>query len=151
MPNFYGSVLTDMRSSLRGNANEANGKVRYRSLASAAFDAAQNDVVALALIRKDERVISGVVTTTAFGASVTMDLGTYLVGSYDPIAVGAVDTKDRFLNDTAVAAITSTAFAATLALGLGFLATVDVLLCATLEGANPASGSFGGYVLVVGD
>jgi len=50
MADRYGKLLTKLRAGRRGNPREAYGKVRAIRLDMASQDAAQNDIIALALL-----------------------------------------------------------------------------------------------------
>lgn len=102
-------------------------------------DAAQNDSIELVVIPKGSRVMGGRVAYSAFGASVTLDIGN---GS----------TEDYYLSALDVSAAGASDFANTIALkGVGSDGelSADVTLTAKLEGANPASGSLYGWVDVL--
>ena len=100
----------------------------------------QNDTIVLGFIPKGARLKEGVLKTSALGASVTIAIGS--VGARTGTAVTAA-----YLAATSVAAISSTPFFATVALGFGAVLTEDTWIVATVAGANPdVAGDISGYI-----
>lgn len=149
MANFYSDYLTKVRAGRRANPTEAYGKVRVLNFETASFNATINDTITLVLLRKGWQVLTGKVYFSAFGAGVTMDIGTYGVAS-DGISLGVVDDEDRFLVAAAVAAAGSASFPL-ISTGDMYKPTVDQFIAAKLEVAEPAAGTLNGFVLVVAD
>ena len=88
---------------------------------------AADDIVYLARIPKGARVVGGVLKTGALGANNVATVGIKSVAS-----AGTVSTADFFLGSTSVAAISSTPFAQTEALGFGYVATEELFLTVTV-------------------
>lgn len=150
MPNFYSLALTKVRAGRRASPRDVHGKFRILDFACVSIDAAENDVIALAKLPKGWKVLEGRIFHPAFGASVTVDVGTYLVAE-DGITVGAVESVDRFLDGDDQAAAGTVDIAETLAKGALYVATADMFIAAKLLGANPAAGILQGYMIVVAD
>lgn len=136
MATLYSTQRTNQRATPTvKNPSTADGKVK-RLFFDWTADAAQNDSIELVNVPKGARVMKGEVAYSAFGASVTLDIGN---GT----------TENYYLSALDVSAAGTSSFANTIALkGLGSdgEVTAAFVLTAKLEGANPASGSLYGWV-----
>lgn len=137
MATLYSDIITNLRASpqTKPDSGQSNGKVRTQVF-SWTGDAAQNDLVELVKLPVGARILTASVNHTAFGASVTLD-------------VGDGTTENKYVSALSVAAAGTSDFANTYALyGVGRerLGTA-VTVIAKLEGANPASGSLYGYIM----
>ena len=137
MATLYSDIITSLRASpvVKPDSGQSNGKVRTQVF-SWTGDAAQNDLVELVKLPVGARILTASVNYTAFGASVTLD-------------VGDSTTENKYLSALSVAAAGTSDFANTYALyGVGRerLGTA-VTVIAKFEGANPASGSLYGYIM----
>lgn len=137
MPTFYSDQITGLRANplSKPMADESRGKLRV-SVFTWTGDAAQNDFIELCRLPVGARILYGKTDNTAFGASVTMD-------------IGDGTTENKYASAVDVAAAGQDDFAHTWALyGLGRerLSTA-ITLTAKLEGANPDSGTLRGYVV----
>jgi hypothetical protein len=137
MPTFRSTqlALTDLNPITKLNSSFSEGKLRVKAF-DWTGDAAQNDLVQLCTLPKGARILHGSLNLTAFGTSVTID-------------VGDGTTENKYLSGSTTAAAGGTVtFASTWALyGYGREAlAADIVLTAKLEGANPDSASLYGYV-----
>jgi hypothetical protein len=136
MATLYSDIITNLRASpvVKPDSGQSNGKVRC-DVFSWTGDAAQNDLVELVRLPVGARIMTAVVNYTAFGASVTLD-------------VGDSTTENKYLSALSVAAAGTSDFANTNALyGVGReRLSTSVTVIAKFEGANPASGSLYGYI-----
>jgi hypothetical protein len=97
-------------------------------------NAAQNDVIYAARLKKGSRILFGRMFREALGASVTLKVGT-------------VEDDDAFLASFDASAIGVSELAATYALGGGAALTADTWLIITIGGANPAADKvISGYI-----
>src|SRR5688572_24104933 len=119
MADRYGKLLTKLRAGRRGNPREAYGKVRAIRLDMASQDAAQNDIIALALLPAGWTVLYGLLIHPAWGAGVTVDLGVFLIDE-DGQGIGAVVNVDEFMDGDDQAAAGTIEFAVTAATGFGY-------------------------------
>lgn len=137
MAALYGTEVTalDARPTDLVDPTRWNGKVHVYGFTWTG-DAAQNDTVELVRLPPGVRIIVGRVDYTAFGASVTLDLGN-------------ATTENAYKSALDVSAAGQAGFAETTALGMmGSIQTSGISLIAKFEAANPASGTLSGYVLV---
>lgn len=136
MPTFYSDQITLLRAAPPSKplSDESRGKMRV-SRFSWTGDAAQNDFVELCRLPEGARVYRGYLDYTAFGASVTLD-------------IGDGTTENKYVSALSVATAGQANFATTNALfGLGReRLSTNTTLTAKFEAANPASGSIYGYV-----
>lgn len=150
MADLYGKLLTKLRANRRGNPREGYGKVRVIRLDMDSQDAAQNDIIGLAILPAGWTLIYGLLIHPAWGTGVTVDLGTFAIDE-DGRGIGTVDDVDRFMDGDDQAAAGTIEFAVTAATGFGYTPTVNQIIGATLLSANPDAGAFDGYIMVVGD
>lgn len=133
---FYSDQITLLRAGPQSKplSDESRGKLRV-SRFSWTGDAAQNDLVELCRLPEGARIYRGYLDFTAFGASVTLD-------------IGDGTTENKYVSALSVASAGQSNFATTNALyGLGReRLTANTTLTAKFEAANPASGSIYGYV-----
>jgi hypothetical protein len=141
MATLYSTQRTNQRATPTvKNNSTTNAKVK-RIYFDWTADAAQNDSIELVNVPKGARVMGGRVAYSAFGASVTLDIGN---GS----------TENYYLSALDVSAAGASDYANTIALkGVGSDGEVSAafVLTAKLEGANPASGSLYGWIDVLVD
>lgn len=137
MATLFGTEVTALDATPQDKVDPArwNGKVHVYGFTWTG-DAAQNDLVELVRLPPGLRIITGRLDYTAFGAAVTLDLGT-------------AATENAFKSALDVSGAGQANFADTTALGMmGSNQTSGVSLYAKFEAANPASGTLSGYVLV---
>jgi hypothetical protein len=135
MATFLSDQLTNAaaKPAVMNAADHGRVERRYFSWTG---DAAQNDLVQLCKVPAGARIMFGRIGYTAFGVSVTLDIGD---GS----------TGNKYLSAADVSAAGASDFANTIALkGLGQdgQLSAEITLTAKLGGANPASGSLNGYI-----
>lgn len=143
MATLYGTQMTAMRAvpQQKLRPDEWGGEVRVAYFDWTA-DAAQNDFVELTKLPLGSRILGGRLDFTAFGASVTLD-------------IGDETTENLFLSAKDVSAAGQSDFANTVALGLDSVVVAAttpkyagfVTIQAKFEAANPASGTLKGHVL----
>lgn len=136
MPTFLSDQLTNAAATPKVDNDAAGdgGKLRIKAFTWTG-DAAQNDLVQLCKLPKGARIIKGTTSITALGASVTL-------------ALGDGTTAGKYATGVDVSGATEADFANTWALyGLGReQLAADIVLTATLGGANPASGTIRGVI-----
>lgn len=120
--------------------NSWGGRVRIKWFdVPATVGLAQNDTVRLCKLDNNSRVIGGRVHFGAYGASVTLDIGT-------------AAAEDRYLAALDISSAGEGNFGDTLTLNFGDKLTAETDLIAKFEGANPDDTKIlKGYVLYVLD
>lgn len=148
MATLYSVQTQSLVSQERGYQNglrDVNATSRFDFFERNVTDAvngniANGDVIILARIPRGARILDGVFTNTAAGASVTGTIGT--LGAKTGTASAAA-----LLGSTSLTSAARTPFAQTQALGFGTLTTEETYITLTVGGGTPTGGAnFSGYI-----